>query len=289
MPTPPIDHATDEIVERYWRDGAVYLRQVFDPTRIDRLRETIEAVRADPGPEVNRYVDEPESGKLFFNVTRRWPEEAGMRAFIRESGVTELAARFARAEKLNLLWDSTFYRTPGCEQPTPWHQDAPYWPFEGNQIVSVWIPLDPVSDTSVLGFLRGSHRMGRFSRANFRDGGKSSHFASDREDALPVPPLDMAANAEYDILRAPLEPGDCAIFHGFTLHGCPGNMATDRPLRAATFRFAGEDVRYAERPEGTSPSFPDCSLHDGDLIDCETFPAVWRQDAPGVNLWGKRP
>jgi ectoine hydroxylase-related dioxygenase (phytanoyl-CoA dioxygenase family) len=280
----PADHATAEAVENYWRDGAVYLRQVFDRARIDALRETIEAVRVDPGPEVHRYVDDPATGKLFFNVSRRWPQEAGMRDFIRESGVTELAARFARAEKLNLLWDGTFYRTPGCEQPTPWHQDAPYWPVEGDQIISIWIPLDPVSEASVLGFLKGSHRMGRFSRASFRDGGKSSHFATDRADALPVPPLGVEADDAYDILRAPLEPGDCAVFHGFALHGCPGNMATDRPLRAATIRFAGDDVRYIERPEGTSPSFPGCGLRDGDPIDSETFPVIWRRDAPRVTL-----
>jgi ectoine hydroxylase-related dioxygenase (phytanoyl-CoA dioxygenase family) len=61
---------------------------------------------------------------------------------------------------VDLLWDGVFYRTEGLDQPTPWHQDAPYWPVQGDKIVSVWMPLDPAPERSVLGFVRGSHRMG---------------------------------------------------------------------------------------------------------------------------------
>ncbi|MEM7478182.1 MAG: phytanoyl-CoA dioxygenase family protein, partial [Planctomycetota bacterium] len=31
-------------------------------------------------------------------------------------------------------FDHLFVKQPGTDNPTPWHQDAPYWPFRGRKI-----------------------------------------------------------------------------------------------------------------------------------------------------------
>ena len=49
-------------------------------------------------------------------------------------------------------------KEPSTRQPTPWHQDQPYYNIEGRQNVSFWIPVDPVSRASTLEFVAGSHR-----------------------------------------------------------------------------------------------------------------------------------
>ena len=269
-------HATEDAVQRYWADGAVCLRGVFDEAWLAPLREGCEATRANPSPDTHWYAGGPGAADVFYNVSYSWPRVAAFRRFIWDLGVAALAARFARARKVNLLWDGVFYRTAGLDQPTPWHQDVPYWPLEGDTIVSVWMPLDPAPEDSVLAFYKGSHRMGRFKRLSFRDGGKSSHFAvGDRDDAQDIPDLDHGPEAAK-VLRWAMAPGDCVAFHGYALHGSPGNKSAERPLRALTFRFAGEDATYAERPEGTSPKFTGHSLKHGDALDSELFPVVWR-------------
>jgi ectoine hydroxylase-related dioxygenase (phytanoyl-CoA dioxygenase family) len=274
--TSPARFATEENVAAYWRDGAVCLKGVLPQEWIATLREGAEATRHQPSPDTHWYHGGPGQSRVFFNVSYSWPRVEAFRRFIWDSGVTELAARFARAKKLNLLWDGVFYRTPGLDQPTPWHQDMPYWPVEGDQIVSVWMPLDAAPVDSVLSFYRGSHRMGRFKRLSFRDGGRSPHFAAgDRADARDVPDLEAGPEAK-NVLRWDMEPGDCIVFHGYALHGSPGNKHSDRPLRATTFRFAGDDAIYAHRPEGMSPSFTGHALKPGDALDSELFPVVWR-------------
>lgn len=272
----PARPATDEEVAAYWRDGAVCLRGAFGGGWIEELREGAEKTRSEPAADTHWYAGGPGQANVFFNVSYSWPRIAAFRRFIWESGVAELAGRFTRSRKLNLLWDGVFYRTPGLDQPTPWHQDMPYWPVEGDNVASVWLPLDPAPLDSVLSFYRGSHRMGRFKRPSFRDGGKSAHFAaSDRPDAQDIPDLENGPEAR-NVLRWAMEPGDCIVFHGYALHGSPGNKSADRKLRATTFRFAGEGVTYIERPEGTSPSFTGHSLKIGDALDGELFPVVWR-------------
>ena len=46
-------------------------------------------------------------------------------------------------------------KEPGTRQPTPWHQDQPYYNIEGRQNVSFWIPVDPVSRAFDAGIRRG--------------------------------------------------------------------------------------------------------------------------------------
>lgn len=274
--------ATDDVAAAYWRDGAVCLRRVFQPHWIEALAQGIEEIRANPADtEHHWYAGGPGDVRVFFNATRNWPRIPQFRRFIWESGVAELAGRIARSAHVNLLWDGVFYRSEGLDQPTPWHQDAPYWPVEGDKIVSVWMPVDPAPADSVLGFVRGSHRMGRFRRKSFRDGGQSAHFSQgERNDARDIPDIDGGAPG-FEVMRQAMMPGDCLVFHGFALHGAPGNKGTANKLRAVSFRFAGEGTVFVDRPEGTSPSFGAGVLRPGQPIGGETFPEVWRATKPG--------
>ena len=46
---------------------------------------------------------------------------------------------------------STFYhehvlvKEPGTAASTPWHHDQSYYPVDGQDVCSLWIPVDPVS------------------------------------------------------------------------------------------------------------------------------------------------
>ena len=53
--------------------------------------------------------------------------------------------------------DHLLVKEAGTRQPTPWHQDQPYYNFEGRHKVSLWVPVDPVPRETTLEFLAGSH------------------------------------------------------------------------------------------------------------------------------------
>ena len=40
---------------------------------------------------------------------------------------------------------------------TPWHHDQPYYPVDGDQAVSIWMPLDHVPRDTCVQFVQGSH------------------------------------------------------------------------------------------------------------------------------------
>lgn len=47
-------------------------------------------------------------------------------------------------------------------RPTPMHHDQPYYPMDGMDLVSLWLPLDRVGQEAAVRFVAGSHTWGRW-------------------------------------------------------------------------------------------------------------------------------
>ena len=73
-------------------------------------------------------------------------------------------------------------------------------------------------------------------------------------------------------------PGDVVAFHFRTLHAAPGTTSADRHhggrRTVVSFRYLGDDARWATRPWKTSPPFADEGLVPGDVLDEGRFPIV---------------
>ena len=89
-----------------------------------------------------------------------------------------------QSRKVNLFHEHVLVKEPGTEEPTPWHNDQPYWTVEGWQVASLWIPLDPVARENGVEYVAGSHRKGEwFKPKRFAD---SADHPSDDPRFLPV-------------------------------------------------------------------------------------------------------
>ena len=148
-----IDAAT---VERFQRDGAVCIRQLFRPQEMTVLRAGIDEnlVHLSPRAKVASGADDP--GRFVEDFCNR-QDNADYRRFIFDSALPETAARLMRSTTARLYHDHMLTKEPGTRQPTPWHQDQPYYNVEGRHNVSFWIPVDPVPRETTLEFLAGSH------------------------------------------------------------------------------------------------------------------------------------
>ena len=61
------------------------------------------------------------------------------------------------SREVRLFHDHLLVKEPGTLDRSPWHQDQPYYPIDGAQTISFWIPLDPVARPSTLEFVTGTH------------------------------------------------------------------------------------------------------------------------------------
>ncbi|WP_413729867.1 phytanoyl-CoA dioxygenase family protein [Sodalis sp. RH22] len=254
----------------FQRDGAVIIRQAFSRQWLEKVEQGIMANIAAPSDH-GRYTD-PET-KLFFQDSDNWRRIAAIKQFVYESPAKEIAAGLLGSGKINFLHDHVLAKMPGASQRTLWHQDQPYSPVDGNDFCTLWLPTGAVTRATALEFVAGSHRWGKWFRPQWFATGQLREGDDDSWDILP----DIEARRQdYRIISWALEPGDCLVFHGLTLHGAAGNFQ-DAPRRVLSTRWTGDDAVFRYRSGKMSPPAPlQDAPQDGGALDCPSFPVVWR-------------
>lgn len=261
---------TEDQVDAFQRDGVVLIKGLFKD-HIDTIRAGIDRNMADPGPYAAENLKDGETGR-FFDDYCNWTRIAEFEEVIRTSPAAEVAADLMQSRRVQVFHDHILVKEPGTSKPTPWHQDGPYYFVDGQQNVSFWSPMDPVTDAS-LRCVAGSHRWEKpvlptrwLSEENFYP----------EDDAyMPVPDPDAE---DMDIREWPMEPGDAVAFNYAILHGARGNT-TDSRRRAFSLRLVGDDARYVARPGRTSPPFPGHDMTPGQILREDWFPVIFDRDA----------
>ncbi len=270
----PTAGPTDETTTAFAADGAVVLRGALDEPWLAELAAGVEHNRAHPSPWAHWYTD-ADDAVGFWSDYVTWPHVDAYRRVAFDSGLAELAGRLMGSARVRFFHEHVLVKEPGAVERTPWHHDQPYYCVDGDQNVSMWIPLDAVPATAGLRFVAGSHRWGRwFVPRRFLD---HRPYADDTVDDGRryeiVPDLDGELDA-HRVLSWDVEPGDVIAFHFRTLHDAPGNELPTR-RRAVSLRWLGDDATFARRPWQVSPPFEPDGLAAGDPLDGDPrFPLV---------------
>ena len=268
----PAEMIDDATVEQFQRDGAACLRGLFDAKEVALLRAGIDENLAQLSPRAKIASGADDPGR-FVEDFCNWQDNASYRQFIFDSNLPTAAGRLMRSTTARLYHDHMLTKEAGTRQPTPWHQDQPYYNIDGRQNISFWIPVDPVSRESTLEFISGSHLGPWLMPRSFMDA-QAKWFP---EGSLADLPNIEAQRDAFPILGWALEPGDAVCFHMLTLHASRG-VSGPRRRRVFSVRFLGDDVTHAPRRWRTSPEFPGLAeqLPAGAAMDHPLFPVLWR-------------
>lgn len=256
-------------ISDFRRDGAVVIRGVLSSAELATLTRGIETNLASPGPLAAVASGDDDPGR-FFEDFCCWQRIDEYKAILRDSALPMIAAQLMQSRTARIYHDHLLVKEAGTRQPTPWHQDQPYYNVDGMQNVSFWIPVDPVPRETTLEFLAGSHDGTWYMPRTFMTQ-QAKWFPEGSLADLPDMTLD--ANRERVIGWA-LQPGDCVAFHMLTLHAAPGSATRRRVFSA---RYLGDDARHAPRTWRTSPEFAGLrdQLPAGAAMDHALFPQVW--------------
>ncbi len=228
------DKIGPDITKSFAENGVVCMRGVIASSDIEILRECIEVAIKNRNPKYNK------PGATYIVDGHLWTKYKGFKRFTFDSNIAELAAMVMGSHQVRVYDDAMFVKEPSAPEPTPWHQDLPYFRLNGPNNCSVWIPLDPANEASgAMSYTLGSYRWGKmFEPVNFAEG--TSHAESEFDG----PPPDVDAEPDrYATATFDVRPGDVVFHHLLTLHKAGPNSSKGTRRRVHTIRFAGISPR----------------------------------------------
>lgn len=277
----PLRPVTAAERESYDRDGAVVLRGILQPEWIERMRGAIDRILAASDTGGLEY-SEKGSGGRYYGDFFLWLRHPDFRAIALDSPLPALARDLMEAREVTFFYDQLLVKEPMTREETPWHQDLPYWPLRGNDILSFWVPFDHVApEGGAMRYVKGSHRSGTLyaPRAFSKDSGFAEIYA--RMGLPEAPPVEALLDGA-ELLVCAVEPGDIVVHHPLTFHWSPGNLSPGHRRRALALRYIGDDAVYDSRPGTFTQSkrvetlLPEpIRYRDGDRIGGANFPRVW--------------
>lgn len=239
-------HDLHTLASEFERDGAVCVRGLVAPELLAKVTAAVDANLAAPSvlAQVASQANDP--GR-FVEDFCNWPR------FPAYVDLAQAAAPVAQAlmgsASVRLYHDHLLVKEAGTRQPTPWHQDQPYYDVDGRDVVSMWLPIDPVPRESTLEFVAGTH-LGPWLMPRTFMQREAKWFP---EGSLADVPDVQANRGAFPILGWALQPGDAVFFHALTLHASQGATGLRRVI---SIRFLGDDARRVERRWRCSPPIP---------------------------------
>ena len=256
-----------EEVVSFRTNGVVKVSGAVDPSWIPELLTVADVQLTKPSKWVNDLNAGASENRLFTD-RYLWRHNDVIHRFVHDSGCARLAAQAMGSNSARFYFDHLLIKKVNTPTITPWHQDAPYWPFLGKQIASIWLALTPVTvEGSGMEFVRGSHLDDVYYLPEVFGGAenKSGQWANEQQ-GVAVPDIE-ANREEYDIVSFDMAPGDALIFSAWILHGARGNSSSTQDRVALSTRWLGDDVLWDPR-EGVDPTVDPAQV----LVDPGTPP-----------------
>ncbi|HUT48216.1 MAG TPA: phytanoyl-CoA dioxygenase family protein [Alphaproteobacteria bacterium] len=270
----PMHPISEADIESYERDGAVCLRGMFDADWVKRMHDATMAYREAGAGRLRVVQKGAEKGQFYSNVFMCGGDPDFL-AFRDTSPAAKIAASLMRVDRVRFWYDQLFVKDPGTTAVTQWHHDLPFWPFQGEHLISIWVAFTPVTKASSgVEYIAGSHRWGKFYRPVTPD--EDPAFAN--PDLEPCPNFsERADDPDLRFLSWDLEPGDCLCHHPLTVHGAGGNKSADQLRIGLSVRFLGDDVQWDPRPYTVKlPKEPDVAKGAYPADDA-LFPVIWER------------
>lgn len=212
-------------VRAYATDGFVVLPEVIGPGAAEVLRRRLLGLLADS------------TGAALRAREMVWQEDPVVRAAVLSPRIAGICASLLEVEELRLYHDSALCKEPGAGR-TPWHHDAHHFPLDSHDVISTWMPLQPVpAAMGPLSFARGMDTWRQVADVPFDKVGTSY-------DARVSEALRALGTTVHD---APFALGDVSFHSTLCYHTAGANRTTRQRMVLGATYFA-DGARIIEHP-----------------------------------------
>jgi phytanoyl-CoA hydroxylase len=251
-------HVTAEQIQSYQDNGFIVLEDFLTDEELEYWRE---AVDGEVEERRHQKLDgtaaggrEDFYGNVFLQLMLLSRTNEKVHDLFHDPELSRMVTELAQVDGIRLWHDQALYKEPWAN-PTSWHFDCPYWSFNSQDSISIWVALDDATiQNGCMYYIPGSHKVADFHWTNIgQNMGEIFQEYPEFGKRDPVP--------------APVKAGGAALHNGLTAHAAGPNM-TSGYRRAMTCGYMPDGATYNGRPHGSvlSKKYIE-SLEVGDLID----------------------
>ena len=252
-----------DAIESFRAEGYVKLKDVCSPASLLLLRRTFEELFA------RVLVRAP--AMRFPSLGMMWTTDAVARVFVMSRRLARLAAELLGVDAVRLYHDNALSKLPGCGR-TPWHYDAHHYPIASENVVTVWVPLQPTPRAmGPLAFARGIEAWRRVAELPF------SKFDDSYDRGI----AEALREGGVAVDDGPFELGEVSFHHTRSLHTAGPNRTQLARMALAT-TYLEDGARLVDSPTLISGDFEKFmpGVKPGDPIASRLNPILYDRKAP---------
>ncbi len=260
---------TDDQVRFFQANGFIKLKDVLSPGAVKRLRQELVALL-----EGDFKVTLDGGAKdRFLSLEMVWLSHALVRAFVLSPRIAKICADLLGVDRVRLYHDNVLSKEPGCGR-TPWHFDDHHFPLATHDVVTAWIPAQPIPRAmGPLAFARpiDVHRLVADVPFNKVDTSYDRHVAQVFEDR------------GVEIEDGPFALGEVSFHHNLSFHAAAGNR-TDRSRIVLANTYFVDGARVVDHPTMVSGDWQKFipGAGPGDVAASPLNPVCWPPEAGGA-------
>ncbi|MDC0196481.1 phytanoyl-CoA dioxygenase family protein [Gammaproteobacteria bacterium] len=255
-------HLTDDHCLAFQRDGFVKLQNVLSGGAVVRLRQELLKL-------LNKTFEVSLDGganNRFLSLEMMWMGNALIKSYVLSPRIAKISADLLGVKSVRLYHDNALAKQPGCGR-TPWHCDDHHFPLATQNVVTAWIPAQPIPP--VMGPLAFAKPLSVFELVKDIDFNKFD-TSYDKKVA------EVFHFNNVKIEDGPFAVGEVSFHHNRCFHTAAGNRTThSRIVLANTFFESG--ARVVEKPTMVSGDWQKFipGVDPGCIAASELNPVCW--------------
>jgi hypothetical protein len=255
-------NVTEEHCIAFRRDGFIKLPNVLSRGAVARLRHELLHLLSKEFDDSHNVS----SNNRFLSLEMMWLGNALIRSYVLSPRIAKISADLLGVKSVRLYHDNTLAKGPGCGR-TPWHCDDHHFPLATQDVVTAWIPAQPIPvSMGPLAFAKPLSIFELVKDINFN----KFDTSYDKQIAAAF----KSNNVEIE--DGPFAMGEVSFHHNRSFHTAAGNRTTRTRVVLANTFFA-DGARVVEQPTMVSGDWQKFipGVGPGDIAASELNPVCW--------------
>ena len=207
-----------------------------------------------------------ENSNRFLSLEMMWLENSFIRKYVLSPRIAKIAADLLGVPSVRLYHDNTLAKEPGCGR-TPWHCDDDHFPLDTQEVVTAWIPAQPIPmDMGPLAFAKPLTIFDLVKNIKF------NKFDTSYDQQV----SETFRLNEVEIEDGPFAIGEVSFHHNRSFHTAAANRTTQTRIVLAN-TFFEDGARVINEPTMVSGDWQKFipNVGPGEIAASELNPICW--------------